>query len=42
MKRKTYLYIKDIIEAIIKIQEFNEDMDFAEFVQDNKAASAVL
>lgn len=42
MKRKNYLYIKDIIEAIGKIEEFIQDMNFDKFVQDDKTASAVI
>ncbi len=42
MKRKASLYIKDIIDAITKIEEFIEGMDFADFIQDDKTASAVV
>ena len=42
MKRKLSLYIKDIIDAIIKIHEFTEGMNFKEFVQDDKTSSAVI
>ncbi|WP_353684853.1 DUF86 domain-containing protein [Thermodesulfovibrio sp. 3907-1M] len=42
MKRKASLYVKDIIDAIEKTQEFIKGMDFDEFVQDDKTASAVV
>lgn len=42
MKRKSSLYIKDIIDAITKIEEFIQDMDFNDFVQDDKTTSAVV
>ncbi len=42
MKRKAYLYIKDMIDSITKIQEFTINMDFTEFVNDDKTASAVI
>ncbi len=42
MKRKSSLYIKDIIDAITKIGEFIEGMDFAKFIQDDKTTSAVV
>lgn len=42
MKRKDSLYIKDIMDAITKIEEFVGDMDFNEFIQDDKTASAVV
>jgi uncharacterized protein with HEPN domain len=42
LKRKASLYIKDIIDAITKIEEFIEGMDFADFIQDDKTASAVV
>ncbi|MGC8815871.1 MAG: DUF86 domain-containing protein [bacterium] len=40
--RKASLYIKDIITAIEKIEEFVGSMSFNEFVQDDKTASAVI
>ncbi len=42
MKRKASLYIKDITDAITKIEQFIEDMDFNDFIQDDKTASAVV
>lgn len=42
MKRKGSLYIKDIVEAIEKIEEFIGNMSFEEMVQDDKTASAVV
>ncbi len=42
MKRKASFYIKDIIDAITKIEEFVEDMDFNDFVRDDKTSSAVV
>lgn len=42
MKRKSSLYIKDMIDAIVKIQEFIKDMSFDQFVQDDKTSSAVV
>ena len=42
MNRKLSLYIKDIIEAIEKIKDFTDGMNFEEFLQDDKTASAVL
>lgn len=42
MKRDYKFFIKDILEAIEKIEEFVGDMDFDEFVRDDKTASAVV
>ncbi len=42
MKRKASLYIKDITDAITKIEQFIEGMDFNDFIQDDKTASAVV
>jgi len=42
MKRKASLYIKDMIDAITKIEQFIEGMDFNDFIQDDKTASAVI
>ena len=42
MRRKASLYIKDMIDAITKIEEFVKDMDFNYFIQDDKTASAVV
>ncbi|MDI3517046.1 MAG: hypothetical protein PWP09_1112 [Thermotogota bacterium] len=42
MKRKSSFYIKDIIDAIAKIEEFVENMDFDDFIKDDKTSSAVI
>ncbi|TLD40813.1 MAG: hypothetical protein JETT_2912 [Candidatus Jettenia ecosi] len=42
MKRDYSLFIKDILEAIKKIEEFVGNMNFDEFVRDDKTASAVI
>ncbi|MCD6484502.1 MAG: DUF86 domain-containing protein [Candidatus Odinarchaeota archaeon] len=42
MKRDYTLYIKDIIDAISKIEEFIEGMSFKDFVSDDKTSSAVI
>lgn len=42
MKREVNLFIKDILGAIEKIEEFVKGMDFEEFVRDDKTASAVV
>lgn len=42
MKRDHSLFIKDILEAIKKIEEFVGNMNFDEFVRDDKTASAVI
>jgi uncharacterized protein with HEPN domain len=42
MKRKASLYIKDMIDAITKIEDFIGDMTFNDFVQDDKTSSAVV
>ncbi len=42
MKRKASLYIKDMIDAITKIEDFVKDMDFNDFVLDDKTLSAVV
>ena len=36
------LYMKDIIEAMESIERFIEDMDFDDFIQDDKTISAVI
>jgi len=36
------LFIKDILEAIIKIEEFIGNMNFDEFIRDDKTSSAVI
>lgn len=42
MKRDHSLYIKDILDAIQRIEDFVRDITFEEFVQDDKTSSAVL
>jgi uncharacterized protein with HEPN domain len=41
MKRDYKLYIKDMLECIVKIDEFVGDMSYEEFVKDDKTSSAV-
>lgn len=36
------LYIKDIIEAIESIEKFIKDMNFEDFISDDKTTSAVI
>ncbi len=40
--RKISLYIKDILNAIISIENFTSQMDRAEFEKDDKTCSATL
>ncbi|MHA1353291.1 MAG: HepT-like ribonuclease domain-containing protein, partial [Candidatus Heimdallarchaeaceae archaeon] len=42
MKRDYRLFLKDIIEAIESIEEFIEGINFKEFINDDKTASAVI
>ena len=42
MKRKSSLYIKDILEAMEKIEEFTQGMSFENFTKDDKTSSAVV
>ena len=42
MKRNYRLFIEDISECIDKIEEFVGNMDFDEFIKDDKTASAVM
>lgn len=42
MKREISFFIKDILEAIEKIEEFVKGIDFEEFVRDDKTTSAVV
>lgn len=42
MRRKASLYIKDILEAIARIEEFTEGMTFEDFAKDDKTSSAVI
>ncbi len=42
MKREYRLYVKDIQDSLLKIEEFVGDMSFKEFVEDDKTSSAVV
>lgn len=42
MKREYRLFVKDVLEAMEKIEEFIGDLDYEEFVKDDKTASAVV
>lgn len=42
MKRNYSLFIKDIFEAIDKIEDFVNNMDYDDFIADDKTASAVI
>lgn len=42
MKRNYALFIKDILECINKIEKFIENINFDEFVKDDKTSSAVI
>lgn len=42
MKRSYKLFIEDIAECIKKIEEFVGNMDFEEFMNDDKTSSAVI
>ena len=42
MKRKTSLYVKDILDAISQIEKFTEGMEYVSFQKDDKTSSAVI
>lgn len=42
MKRKYSLFIEDILESISWIEEFTSDMDFDQFIDDEKTKTAVV
>ena len=42
MKREFRLYLEDIIESILLIEEFTADMDFEQFRKDEKTKNAVI
>ena len=42
MKRDYSLYIKDILDCIERIEEFIGEMNFDQFLQDDKTSSAVV
>lgn len=42
MKRDYKLFLKDILDAIEKIEEFVSGMSYQEFIEDDKTMSAVI
>ena len=42
MKRDYSLYLNDILDSILKIEEFVGSMGYEEFVEDDKTSSAVV
>jgi len=42
MKRDYKLYIEDMLDSLLKIEEFVGDMNYEEFVKDDKTSSAVV
>ena len=42
MNRDYGLFIKDVLDAIDKIEEFIGNMDYGEFLQDDKTSTAVV
>lgn len=42
MKRQYNLFIKDMLECIERIEEFTGNMNFKEFLEDDKTKSAVV
>lgn len=42
MKRDYKLFIRDVLDCINKIEEFVGNMNFDEFVKDDKTSSAVI
>ena len=42
MKRDNRLYLKDILDCMVKIEEFVKEMDFENFIKDDKTVSAVV
>lgn len=42
MKRNHALYIRDILDCIVKIEEFVGHMSYGEYVEDDKTSSAVV
>jgi len=42
MNRDYGLFIKDVLDAINKIEEFIGNMDYGEFLQDDKTSTAVV
>ncbi len=42
MRRDYTLFIKDILDAIDRIEEFIGNMEYGEFIQDDKTSTAVV
>lgn len=42
MKRDYKLYIKDILNSILKTEEFIGDMSYRDFIEDDKTSSALV
>ena len=42
MHNKDYLYLKDILESIIAIEDYIADIDFSEFERNRKTHSATI
>jgi uncharacterized protein with HEPN domain len=42
MKRDYKLYIKDILNSVLKTEEFIGDMSYRDFIEDDKTSSAVV
>lgn len=42
MKREYFFFVKDLLDAIEKTQEFTSNMSFEEFLRDDKTSSAVI
>jgi len=42
MNRDYKLFVKDILDAIDKIEEFVGNMDYGEFIKDDKSSTAVV
>jgi uncharacterized protein with HEPN domain len=42
MTRKFSLFVEDILDAIVWIEQFTQDMDFKQFVADEKTKTAVV
>ena len=42
MKREFRLYLDDILESLVLIEEFTADMDFEQFFADEKTKNAVV
>jgi len=42
MKRDYKLYIKDILNSILKTEEFIGDMSYRDFIEDDKTSSAIV